>query len=39
MLGVTVDADVAHRLPWLRVRVGVLVVSNVPVALTRLVGR
>ena len=30
VLGVTVDADVVQRLPWLRARVGVLVVSNVP---------
>ena len=33
MLGVNVDADVVQRLPWLRMRVGVLVVSNVPGAL------
>ena len=33
MLGVTVDADVVQRLPWLRMRIGVLVVSNVPGAL------
>lgn len=30
MLGVNVDAAVVQRLPWLRVGVGVLVVSNVP---------
>ena len=30
MLGVTVDAELVQRLPWLRARVGVLVVSNVP---------
>jgi S1-C subfamily serine protease len=30
MLGVNVDTDVVQHLPWLRVRVGVLVVSNVP---------
>ena len=33
LLGVYVDADVVQHLPWLRVRVGVLVVSNVPGAL------
>ena len=33
MLGVNVDADVVQRLPWLRMRIGVLVVSNVPGAL------
>jgi serine protease Do len=33
MLGVNVDAGVFQRLPWLRVRFGVLVVSNVPRAL------
>jgi serine protease Do len=33
MLGVNVDAGVVERLPWLRVQVGVLVVSNVPRAL------
>jgi serine protease Do len=33
MLGVNVDADVAQRLPWLRMQIGVLVVSNVPGAL------
>jgi serine protease Do len=33
MLGVNVDEHVVQRLPWLRMRVGVLVVSNVPGAL------
>jgi serine protease Do len=33
MLGVNVDAVVVRRLPWLRVGVGVLVISNVPRAL------
>jgi serine protease Do len=30
MLGVNVDAGAVQRLPWLRVRFGVLVISNVP---------
>jgi serine protease Do len=30
MLGVNVDAEVVQRLPWLRLRFGVLVVSKVP---------